>query len=406
MKRILLIFSLIAINSNFIFGQIDTANGRYYQQIFPNVTLSSNIVYGSNTKSNNTSQTLLLDIYEPTGDTVAQRPLIILAHGGSFIGGTKTEQDMVEMSNRFAKMGYVVASIEYRVGFYPFDSINAIKAVIRAVQDMKASIRFFRKAPQTYRIHPNYIFAGGSSAGAFMGLHTAYMDKEAEAYQLISASALTALGGLDGNSGNPGYSSKVSGVINLCGAMGLANWIEAEDPPFVSTHGTQDGTVPYGTARIYVAGFPIMVVEGSSSLKIHAATIPVVNPFHTYEGAGHVPYLGTSASQVAYMDTTIDFVRDFLRPLLGGASSISVNQIDQKSTLKIFPNPVHDHIIVSFEEDMKSPRAEVYSFNGAFVKSYPLTSKNTLHLNLDTGVYFIKILDGELVLKTEKIVVN
>jgi acetyl esterase/lipase len=305
-------------------------------------------------------------------------------------------------------MGYVTASIEYRVGFYPIDSINAIKAVIRAVQDMKAAVRFFRKEStfQAYKIHPGFIFAGGSSAGAFMGLHMAYMDKDAEATQMLSTSALSALGGLEGNSGNPGYSTKVSGVINLCGAMGFSSWIEAGDPPFVSLHGNVDQTVPYGKDRIYVAGFPIMVVEGSAALKPHADNVPVQNPFHTYYGAGHVPYLGTSASALTYMDTTITFVKEFLRPLLATTSIISVNKIVFNPGVKIFPNPVNDKINIRFDEEIKSPRAEIYSLNGALLKSIPLTRENNISLNLNPGIYFVKILSEDGVYKTEKIVVN
>ncbi|MDQ3192996.1 MAG: T9SS type A sorting domain-containing protein [Bacteroidota bacterium] len=409
MKKILLVFSFIAFNCNFIIGQIDTTNGRYYQEVFSTVNVSSDVTYGSNTKFNGSAQTLLMDIYEPAGDTVAQRPLIILAHGGSFIGGTKTEQDMVDLCTKFAKMGYVTASIEYRVGFYPIDSVNAIKAVIRAVQDMKASVRFFRKdasSTQTYKIHPGYIFAGGSSAGAFMGLHLAYMDKESEAHQLISPSGLTALGGLDGSSGNPGHSSEVSAVINLCGALGISNWIEPGDVPLVSLHGNQDNTVPYGTDRISVAGFPIMVVEGSSSIKIHSNTISVDNPFHTYYGAGHVPYFGTSASALAYMDTTVKFVKEFLRPLLGSSGINSVDNMSQKTNISIFPNPTNNILNISFEEDMKFSKGEIYDFNGALVQSFQLVKINKISLDLNPGIYFIKIYSDEKVYKTEKIVVN
>ena len=42
-------------------------------------------------------------------------------------------------------MGYVTASIEYRLGMFPIDSVNAIKAVLRATQDMKAAVRWFRQ---------------------------------------------------------------------------------------------------------------------------------------------------------------------------------------------------------------------------------------------------------------------
>jgi acetyl esterase/lipase len=106
-----------------------------------------------------------MDIYQPTGDIETNRPLIVWAHGGSFIGGTKTDADMVALSQAFTKKGYVCASINYRLGLTPFDSVGAVKAVLRAVQDMKASVRFFYKdklTTNTYKIDTTNIFIGGN----------------------------------------------------------------------------------------------------------------------------------------------------------------------------------------------------------------------------------------------------
>ena len=120
-------------------------NGRYASEVFPNHTLTSNITYGSNTTFSGANNSLKLDFYEPTGDTELNRPLIIWVHGGSFLGGSKTDPDMTALSQRFARKGYACASIDYRLGFFPIDSANAVKAVVRAVQDLKAAIRFFYK---------------------------------------------------------------------------------------------------------------------------------------------------------------------------------------------------------------------------------------------------------------------
>ena len=49
------------------------------------------------------------------GDTENNRPLIILAHGGSFIAGVRANPSMVSLGEAFAKRGYVVASISYRL---------------------------------------------------------------------------------------------------------------------------------------------------------------------------------------------------------------------------------------------------------------------------------------------------
>jgi hypothetical protein len=183
----------------------------------------------------------------------------------------------------------------------------------------------------TYKTHPNYVFAGGVSAGAFMGLHLAYLDKLSEVPSWVN---IASLGGLDGNSGNPGYSHKVNAVINLCGALGDSTWIEPGDIPFVSMHGNNDNTVPFGTAMIYISSFPIMVVDGSASLKLRADNVGVPNSFHPWWGAGHTPFI----SNATYMDSTITFVKTFLRPLLGAPSTTGVSESTDFS-VKLFPNP-------------------------------------------------------------------
>jgi hypothetical protein len=270
---------------------------------------------------------------------VRRRPLLIFAHGGGFISGNKTDQDVAELCTRFAKLGYVTASIDYRIIFLPFDTVNLGRAAIRATQDMRAAVRFFRQDAATakdYRIHPDFVYVGGSSAGAFMALQTAYLDKASEVPAYIG---LSDLGGLEGNSGNPGYSSKVRGAINLSGALGSPTWIEPGDVPFVSMHGDKDAVVPYVGGKVGSI-FPPQKVFGSALLHTRALAVGVQNPLYTFKGAGHVPFSGTSAAQVAYMDTTFRFVRDFLRPLLRQPSTITGTKNSTNAPLaQAFPVP-------------------------------------------------------------------
>ena len=156
---------------------------RYATDVYTTYSVTSNITYGSNKTLTGTTQALTLDFYEPTADTSVMRPLIIWAHGGSFISGSKTDGDVSTLSQRFAKKGFACASINYRLGFSPFDSTGVIPALLRAVQDMKAAVRFFYKdksTTNTYKIDTNNIFIGGSSAGAITALHVAYLDKTCE----------------------------------------------------------------------------------------------------------------------------------------------------------------------------------------------------------------------------------
>ena len=376
-----------------LFSQtIDTTNGRYYNEIFPQITTTSNITYGSGIGVNGQPVTLIMDIYQPTGDTVSKRPLIVWAHGGSFIGGSKTNSDVLELATHFAKMGYVCASIDYRIGMFPIDSVNATKAVVRAMQDMKAAVRYFRKDAATsnlYKIHSNYVFAGGSSAGAFMSLHLAYMDKVAEVPVYVN---INNMGGIDGISGSPGYSHLVNGVVNLCGALGDSSWIEPGNVPFVSMHGNVDATVPYGSALISVAGFPLMVVDGSASLNPRATNLGINNPFHTYWGSDHVPYFGN----IPYMDTTLNFVKVFLRPLLVQPSVTPILSEEIKATVALFPNPTTNTITVAIidKSTLLQSNLSIVNLLGQEKEIIIVNkSKSNVTLNvrrLPSGIYFLK----------------
>ena len=105
---------------------------RYINEVFTDVSKSSNIVYDSNYAINllygkgipglSTSpiwkENLLCDVYTPTGDTETKRPVIILTHTGSYLPayinkqttGSKDDNSIVELANRFAKRGYVVVA--------------------------------------------------------------------------------------------------------------------------------------------------------------------------------------------------------------------------------------------------------------------------------------------------------
>ena len=379
---------LICLISVTIYAQTPCASGRYASDVFQNFTLTSNITFGQNTSFTGGNTTLKLDVYQPTGDTETVRPLIIFVHGGSFVGGSKTDGDVVTMSQKFAKKGYVTASIDYRLGFFPFDSANAVKAVVRATQDLKAAIRFFYKDKQTtnsYKIDTNRIFIGGSSAGAITALHVAYLDDICKISDYLSTSAITSLGGLEGNSGNSGYSSKIQGVLNGCGALARYSWMEADDVPVASVHGTNDGTVKYNRG-IVNPGSPLMYLDGSRMIHERACALGIENQFYTFPNAPHVPYAGSTA----YMDTTINFFRDFLIKQLGCTDNMLQLENARMQNVYLYPINYCDG----------SPVNEVCSTSGISeismenIQVYPVPTSGELIIKVtDEGLYHLRIID-------------
>ncbi|WP_345052338.1 carboxylesterase family protein [Hymenobacter glaciei] len=295
---------------------IDTTGGRFYRPIFPAVTVTSGVAYGSAVTAFGATQTLLMDVYQPTGDAAAERPVIIFAHQGGFFSGQRDEQYMVDVCTRFAQLGYITASIDYRLGFASFDTTAVSKAALRGMQDMRAAVRFFRQDAATgnvYRASPSRIVVGGASAGGFMALEVGYLDKVSEVPSDVDISAM---GGIEGMSGNPGYSSLPLAVLNLSGATNPPSIIEAGNAPLYSAHGTADRVVPYLKGRTNAG--PPKYVFGSGTLNPYASSVGVPNVLRRFSQAPHIPQYATSGSSnpTAYADTTFRDIRNFLRPLL------------------------------------------------------------------------------------------
>src|SRR5690606_19261607 len=89
----------------------DCTGGRYYTEIFSTLDSAVNITYGQAPNG----QSLELDYWKPSGDMETNRPLIIMAHGGSFIGGSKEDLAIRMLCRMYARMGYVAVSMEYRL---------------------------------------------------------------------------------------------------------------------------------------------------------------------------------------------------------------------------------------------------------------------------------------------------
>ena len=250
-----------------------------------------------------------MDIYEPVGDTLTNRPLILFLHSGAFFSGNNELDDIVDLSIASAKRGYVAASINYRLGLNVLSTYSGERAVYRGVQDASAAIRYFRMDDEfynNYNIDINRIFAGGISAGAIGSVNAAYLDDINEIPNFLNDD-LNEIGGLEGLSGSSGYSSEFNGVVNLCGAVGSRDWIIENDIPIVSMHGNQDDTVPYDDSLVTLFGLNIQV-DGSYIIHEKMLELNNYSQLYTYENQGHVPF--------SDMRFETDFSRDFLYDLV------------------------------------------------------------------------------------------
>ena len=230
-----------------------------------------------------------MDVYYPNPaiDEMEERPLILNIHGGGFIGGDKNE--LTFQSLEFAKRGFVVANINYRVG-WNCDNVlcincfgsNLQKAVYCAVQDARAALRFSVDQAAEWGIDTEWIFVNGQSAGSITSLQTTFWNQqEADAQVALGFSNEVGLLDVSGNNSTATYSIK--GIINQCGAMAeRSDMADQPNIPMVSFHDSNDCVVPYNYGPLiacFCSGF--LYYHGSNSIHSYRLQNGMCSELHT-----------------------------------------------------------------------------------------------------------------------------
>ena len=279
---------------------------KYNSTYFADIEATFDVKYGQSVTQAGLVQDLKMDIYQPKGDTSIDRPLIILAHGGYFIFGDKSS--FAEECEYFARAGYVAVSINYRLIDVEGDSLITPKhAVIDAVNDMKAAVRYFTRDAaneNNYKIDPQNIIIGGYSAGAITSLHYAYANRAEDVLEMGGKELLEYVknnGGIEGDSGNPGYPVKIKAVVNIAGSLHSADLVNKGEPALYSVHGTADITVPFENG---LTGETLVKTEGSGLIHKKADKVGVKNLLHKLPNLDH--------SAFYHCDDCLDEMRQFL----------------------------------------------------------------------------------------------
>lgn len=380
MNYVLLV--LLFIMSSELFSQCD---GRYENEIFDEVSKTI-VEYTEVYNWSALDSGLDMDIYQPVGDTVTNRPVLIFAHGGVYVAGNKNNPPMVSLCEAFAKRGYVTASIQYRLTsslslLSPDASDIFSQTVLNSVSDMKAAVRYFRKDVaennNAYGINPDFIFVGGYSAGAVTAAHLSVIDDNQVPAEFQSFYDVA--GGIEGNSGNSGYSSEVSGAILLAGAINTLDFIDADDEPIVSLHASDDNTVSYECANaLGNASLPFLC--GSGKIHEELENVGVINDLYTFPSGGHAAPISDIE------ETAVPFISDFLYDLICQSTSVD----DKESPLfSVYPNPCQNYI--NIENLNRINNVVVIDLLGNIVSEIQLKSgANQINTSaLSEGVYFI-----------------
>jgi hypothetical protein len=374
---------------------------RYLDTVFTAIDTTMNIVY-TTTAGGVAGDTELMDIYQPAGDTACLRHLIVLEHGGAFFEGTKNDGDQEFLGRRFAQRGYVCATINYRLASSVvdlYDSAQIFTYMMKAISDMKASIRYFYKdagLTNQWGIDTNSIFILGSSAGAIAADYVGLVDSVAELdvpYQTICNTN----GGIDGNSGNAGYSSKIIGVASLAGAIDRLSYIKPTSPPIVFCQGTADGTIPYycGDALTQYTGGLYYTIHycGSGEMSPQMDSVGVSNSLMPFPGSGHVPW-DTNTLIENRMDSAVAaFFYSVKSSQLSCPTSTGIAALTSQPQVSISPNPTNNLLHINLAGAFELSEIRLYDCTGREVRRQNTGGKQSIVATegLAQGVYLLRI---------------
>jgi len=224
---------------------------------------------------------------------------IVFFHGGGWAFGTPGE--FFTTCERYAEMGIVTFSVEYRLsidnGVTPGKTISPIESVM----DARSAMRWVRENAAKFHLDKNKIVVAGQSAGGQLALSTAMIDEYNEktddpavssspnAILLFSSCVNTVEGWCDYLLAE--RRSKISTILP-------AQHIRKGLPPMGVFHGTDDEQVPKWTLQFFENA---MKKDGNEF------------ELHMFEGRKH--YLGGENPKYShyYDEDILNITDDFLR---------------------------------------------------------------------------------------------
>lgn len=178
----------------FFLTTISFSQTRYLDEVFCDLEMETDIVYGNNVSvlpllqgGAPGAEDLEMDVYMPAGDTATDRPVVIILHTGSFLPavangqatGDKTDNATIAQCEAFAKKGYVAIAMNYRLGWNPISEnedvrrSTLIQAAYRGLQDVRTCVRYLRKSiaedGNPYGITDKFA-VGGLGTGGYLSL--------------------------------------------------------------------------------------------------------------------------------------------------------------------------------------------------------------------------------------------
>ncbi len=283
---------------------------------------------------------LNLDLYYSRTDGLKNRPCVLLIHGGAFYIGSKESVCEQALATSLAKKGYVVASIDYRLGFKPTPADIEMSAY-RAIQDAHAALRFLAHHAQGIGIDPNRIYVGGTSAGGVASLNVAFMDNDERPARILENEKKGLVSKIEESGNKFTESFTIKAVANMWGAVSDLNIIDPDEKiPVISIHGTHDDVVPFEYDFPFRNSLMInrMVMDkmyGSKSIHDRLNSLGIRNRLVALPGLGHEPELETYNKLNSYIDTLTSNISSFFYEVTAPAVLLPASQLSVKKNAQL-----------------------------------------------------------------------
>lgn len=301
-----------------------TARGYWTDKKIPTEKYFKEIVDGIGKTTTERDLDLLMDLYLPADTSLDERPLILFIHGGAFYIGNKEDNPIVLWCKHYAAMGYVVASIDYRMGFRL--TKQAIERCgYKATQDAHAAMRYLIHYKEKYKINPEYLFAAGSSAGGITALNLAFMRNENKPKSVSNdKNERRDLGDIETSGNAHTERFHIRGVVNMWGAVSDISMLGNSRTSIISFHGDADNIVPYGYDVPFQAlklGLNRTLFDkmyGSSAIHQKAKELGYREKLYTLKGCSHAPHVDKQNQPNQYFWFIQEKTTEFLAEELAG----------------------------------------------------------------------------------------
>jgi acetyl esterase/lipase len=200
-----------------------------------------NVSYGRDTAQK-------LDVYLPANRDTSNTKVLLFIHGGSWIGGDKSEFNEAIAAIHPKLQGYAIFNTNYRL------VNNSADGLSDQITDIKSVLNFIESKAEEYKINANKICLVGASAGAHLALLHAYKNNsEGKIKAVVDLFGPTDLKDLYNNHPVPQQvryiltsllGKSAASDASLYQQASPVNFVNAQTVPTCIFHGTNDMIVP------------------------------------------------------------------------------------------------------------------------------------------------------------------